>query len=224
MFFPVSRLFTIGQFAKMHGINKKTLMWYDEIGLLKPAVIKENGYRYYSYQQSFILEIILMLRELNISIADVRSFLENRTAESLEKLFSQQITELDNSIAHLRLLQETLEKKRQDMDTLNHLDLSEIAIVIKDRPRCLGLVDISRAGSLEEKLDQAIIGAKRYHIQRLYNSSYGSMLSVENLRKGAFDDDTALYMELPLQIDAPGLHIQPAGKYLRAFCKGRWAP
>ena len=38
-------LFTIGQFAKLHSVNKKTLMWYAEIGLLKPACIKENGYR-----------------------------------------------------------------------------------------------------------------------------------------------------------------------------------
>ena len=34
-------LFTIGQFAALHEINKKTVMWYDEIGLLKPACIKE---------------------------------------------------------------------------------------------------------------------------------------------------------------------------------------
>ena len=40
------KLFTIGQFAALHGINKKTLMWYDEIGLFKPAFIhEENGYR-----------------------------------------------------------------------------------------------------------------------------------------------------------------------------------
>ena len=38
------KLFTIGQFAALHGINKKTLMWYDEIGLFKPAFIhEENG-------------------------------------------------------------------------------------------------------------------------------------------------------------------------------------
>ena len=44
------KLFTIGQFAALHGINKKTLMWYDEIGLFKPAFIhEENGYRLYSY-------------------------------------------------------------------------------------------------------------------------------------------------------------------------------
>lgn len=47
MFYDTHKLFTIGQFAKLHEINKKTLMWYDEIGILKPAVIKENGYRYY---------------------------------------------------------------------------------------------------------------------------------------------------------------------------------
>ncbi len=33
------KLLTIGQFAAMHGINKKTLMWYDEIGLFAPAAI-----------------------------------------------------------------------------------------------------------------------------------------------------------------------------------------
>lgn len=49
MFAPTDRLFSIGQFARLHEVNKKTLMWYDEIGLLKPAVTKPNGYRYYTY-------------------------------------------------------------------------------------------------------------------------------------------------------------------------------
>ena len=43
MFSEHNKLFTIGQFAAIHGVTKKTLMWYDEIGLLKPAVIGENG-------------------------------------------------------------------------------------------------------------------------------------------------------------------------------------
>ena len=54
------RLFSIGQFAALHGVNKKTLMWYDEIGLFCPAVVKENGYRYYTYFQSATLEAILL--------------------------------------------------------------------------------------------------------------------------------------------------------------------
>ena len=38
-----SKLLTIGQFAALHGINKKTLMWYDETGLFKPAAINPEN-------------------------------------------------------------------------------------------------------------------------------------------------------------------------------------
>ena len=70
------KLFTIGQFAALHGINKKTLMWYDEIGLFKPAFIhEENGYRLYSYYQSTELEVILLLRDMNVPIRDIQEFM-----------------------------------------------------------------------------------------------------------------------------------------------------
>ena len=36
-------LFTIGQFAALHEINKKTLMWYDEIGLLNLPVLRKTA-------------------------------------------------------------------------------------------------------------------------------------------------------------------------------------
>ena len=79
------KLLTIGQFAALHGINKKTLMWYDEIGLFQPAIIHpENGYRYYNYYQSPILETILLLRELDVSIHEIQEFMKNRSAERLE--------------------------------------------------------------------------------------------------------------------------------------------
>ena len=68
------KLLTIGQFAALHEINKKTLMWYDETGLFRPAVVKENGYRYYTYYQSSTLETILMLRELGVSVSEIKSF------------------------------------------------------------------------------------------------------------------------------------------------------
>ena len=88
MFSEHNKLFTIGQFSAIHGVTKKTLMWYDEIGLLKPAVIGENGYRYYTYLQSPTLEIILMLRELNVSIPEILTFLSNRSAENMEQLLT----------------------------------------------------------------------------------------------------------------------------------------
>ena len=96
-------LFTIGQFAALHGINKKTLMWYDEIGLFQPAVIsEENGYRYYNYYQSSVLETILMLRDMKVPLADIKSFIKNRSAESMEILLKERIKELNTAIASMK--------------------------------------------------------------------------------------------------------------------------
>lgn len=85
------------------------------------------------------------------------------------------------------MIQKDMEKKQQNMTTLNHLDLTEIKIVEKKKTRYLGLVDISQTNSMEEIIDQSVIGAKKYHLHRLYNASYGSMLSVENIYRGKFE-------------------------------------
>lgn len=100
-------LFTIGQFAALHGINKKTLMWYDEIGLFQPAVIsEENGYRYYNYYQSSVLETILMLRDMKVPLADIKSFIKNRSAESMEILLKEML--MCHKETHKRLIDSSL--------------------------------------------------------------------------------------------------------------------
>ena len=54
--------FTTGDFAKLHGVNKRTLHYYDEAGLFSPQHKGENGYRYYSFEQSMEFELIVTLR------------------------------------------------------------------------------------------------------------------------------------------------------------------
>lgn len=222
MFFSSSRLFSIGQFAKLHEINKKTLMWYDEIGLLKPAVIKENGYRYYTYQQSSILEIILMLRELNVPIRDIRKFLAARSAASLEHLLAENLSEIDRTIAHLTALRNVMASKQQNMAAILTADLTDICVIKKDQPVCLATVDISDSMPLEAEIEKVITEAKKYQLPRLHDASYGAMLSVEKLHRNSFDEYEYLYIQIPDQLRKNGLHIQPKGLYLRAFCRGSW--
>ncbi len=97
------KLLTIGQFAALHGINKKTLMWYDEIGLFKPATINPvNGYRCYNYHQSPVLETILLLRELDVSILEIQNFIKDRSAQNLKSLLDDKIAALDLQLMHLQ--------------------------------------------------------------------------------------------------------------------------
>ena len=56
---------TTAQFAALHEVNKRTLHYYDSIGLFSPETKGSNHYRYYDSSQSFYFEHILMLKELS---------------------------------------------------------------------------------------------------------------------------------------------------------------
>ena len=216
------KLLTIGQFATLHGINKKTLMWYDEIGLFKPAAINpENGYRFYNYHQSSLLETILLLRELDVSIDEIQAFMKNRSAESLKALFEEKIAGLDAKIAHLKAVRQTLCNYHQNMENLLATDLSCIKIVHKEE-RCLVTVDIDREISYDKEVEMIIAETQEYQLSRIHDASYGTMISIESLYNGNFEDYSKLFIEIPFPIQKTGLHIQPCGKYIRTFYKGEW--
>lgn len=212
-----SKLLTIGQFAALHGINKKTLMWYDEIGLFHPSLIHpENGYRYYSYDQSAILETILLLRELDVPIEEIKTFMKNRSAASMEQLLQEKIRDLDRRMAHLRAIRKTLSYHRQNMQTLLTMDLSEISIVQK-KERSLVTVDINQDTTFDKQVEMITAETQKYQLRRLHDASYGTMIAVESLQNGDFEDYSKLFIEIPFPIKKAGLHIQPAGDYVRAF-------
>ncbi len=217
------KLLTIGQFAAMHGINKKTLMWYDEIGLFKPAFINpENGYRCYNYHQSPVLETILLLRELDVSVSEIQDFMKNRSAGSMKCLLEEKITDLDAQITHLQAVRATLCTHHRNMETLLSMDLSEISIVEKEE-RCLVTVDVDRNTSFEQEVELITAETEKYRLGRLHKASYGSMLPVADLLNGSFDNYSRLFIEIPFLPYQAGLHITPKGKYLRAFHKGDWS-
>lgn len=217
-----NKLLTIGQFAAMHGVNKKTLMWYDQVGLFKPAAVNpENGYRCYNYHQSPVLETILLLRELDVSIHEIQAFMEHRSAASLKCLLEEKIKDLDNTMLHLQAVRKTLCNLHQDMDTLLTMDLSEISIVEKEE-RCLVAVAVEPGISFEKEVEMIMAETTKYQLGRLHDASYGSMLPVSSLYQGKFSDYTSLFIEIPFLTQKAGLHIQPGGKYLRAFHKGDW--
>ena len=217
-----SKLLTIGQFAALHGINKKTLMWYDEIGLFKPAAVNPvNGYRCYNYYQSPILETILLLRELDVSIGEIQKIKKNRSAQHMKKLLDEKIGELDLQIMHLQAVKQTLCNHQQNMTALLTMDLSEIAVVEKEE-RCLVTVDIDKDITFEQEVELITAETARYQLGRLHDASYGSMIPVASIENGKFDDYTKLFIEIPSLSQKSGLHIQPKGLYVRAFHKGGW--
>ena len=65
----------ISEFAELNNVTAKMLRHYDEIGLLKPSAIdSETGYRSYESEQSHLLHWIIILKNLDFSLAKKRRF------------------------------------------------------------------------------------------------------------------------------------------------------
>ena len=62
---------TVKQVARLSGVSVRALHHYDEIGLLKPACVGENGYRYYGREELLRLQQILFHRELGFSLEEI---------------------------------------------------------------------------------------------------------------------------------------------------------
>ncbi len=69
---------SITEVARMSGVSSRTLRHYDEIGLLPPARVADNGYRYYAQAELLRLQQILLLRELGLGLADIASILDSQ--------------------------------------------------------------------------------------------------------------------------------------------------
>ncbi|MDQ1739941.1 MAG: MerR family transcriptional regulator, thiopeptide resistance regulator [Pseudonocardiales bacterium] len=69
---------SIAEVARMSGVSSRALRHYDEIGLLPPAQIGANGYRYYEQAELLRLQQILLLRELGLGLADIAKILDSQ--------------------------------------------------------------------------------------------------------------------------------------------------
>ncbi|GGY08278.1 HTH-type transcriptional regulator SkgA [Streptomyces minutiscleroticus] len=69
---------SIADVARMSGVTSRTLRHYDEIGLLPPARIGSNGHRYYEEADLLRLQQILLMRELDVGLREIRAVLESR--------------------------------------------------------------------------------------------------------------------------------------------------
>jgi MerR family transcriptional regulator, thiopeptide resistance regulator len=108
-------MFTVKQLSKLAGVTPRTLHHYDDIGLLKPSRIGENGYRYYGEESLLKLQQILFYRELDMPLEEIKRIMGRRDFDLLGALQShrealqkkaarlnQLLVTVDNTIQHLK--------------------------------------------------------------------------------------------------------------------------
>lgn len=100
----------ISEFAALSGISRSNLIFYNNIGLLCPKMIdKTNRYRYYSYKQLDIANIITVLREIGMSLNEIKFYLSQRSPQGLDATLSRQRKYLEDQISKLKEIQDMID-------------------------------------------------------------------------------------------------------------------
>lgn len=112
---------TIGEMSRISGVSVRTLHHYDRIGLLKPAATTEAGYRVYDQRALERLHTILLFRELEFPLRDIKRILDQPDFDPIAAL-DEQITLLTLRREHIDNL--ILLARGLKMKGLKHMDFS----------------------------------------------------------------------------------------------------
>lgn len=113
-------MFKIGEFSRLTQVSVRMLRYYDEMGLLKPEQIdNESGYRYYSANQIPQLQKIILLRDLDFTIKEIKEGLRHWESEDISKILEAKKQQITNKIALEKKRYEKIEAALADISTDN---------------------------------------------------------------------------------------------------------
>jgi DNA-binding transcriptional MerR regulator len=115
-------MYTIKQLADLAGVSRRTLHYYDELGLLKPALVADNGYRYYDSGSLLQLQQILLYKELGLELSQIKHILKDPEFDILSALQIHRQS-LQEKIEHLDALIQTVDSTL--MHLMGEVDMSE---------------------------------------------------------------------------------------------------
>ncbi len=120
----------VHEIAKISGISVRTLQYYDNLGLLKPAEVTSRGYRIYNQDSLRQLQQILFFRELDFPLKQIKEIITSPDFDQRETLKSHRnlLTKKRDRLTQLIQLTDTLiETKEQVMPSFKEFDTTNIA-------------------------------------------------------------------------------------------------
>ncbi|MDU4960402.1 MAG: MerR family transcriptional regulator [Sporomusaceae bacterium] len=217
----LQKQFTTGQFAALYGINKRTLMYYDSIDLFKPAIVRKNGYRYYTFGQCCIFDSIQLLRRLRVPLEEIKNYLRHNTPQTLQTVLQNQSQMLQREIDELLWLQKVVGNKINNLETTTPLDCASITIVEAEAQPIV--ISRSTVGiSMEQTAEIIQQFMQDCYQQRSYcGYPLGYMLATKEMRQGNFYQLANFFYRVDKQ-NTRSSTCKPAGRYLVGYYKGAW--
>lgn len=212
--------YSTGEFAKLCHTTKETLFHYDAIGLLKPKIVKDNGYRYYLSVQYFDYDLIKVLQQTHMSLKEIKEFMESKNNQQFITLLQEKYQQLEVEKKHIEDMQYRITRTMAMME-YNMKRKQGIAFVEECQKEHILIVPL-----LSSKMtDQDMIEYMSQHLQ--YCATHhlkkelplGTIVYKEQLLQNCFHENM-YYMHLDKKISDKRYRCKPKGRYATILHKG----
>lgn len=209
---------TTSQFAKLHHVNKRTLHYYDSIGLFSPKWKGANGYRYYDYAQSMEFAFIRMLKELNLRIDEIKEIVCKLDEQKFLQTVDRKQEEIAEEIKALERTQKILEKKQKQLLLSQEITDMELRFVscqdeyLLTAPYRFANDDVAEVFRFVQNIWQP----------EQYRLGVGSYISLEKVQNAAFEVYDGLFSPTEKPKENDRVLLKPKGTYLCGYLCGSW--
>lgn len=211
----MKKYYHIGEISKLYHIGTDSLRYYEKLGILTPTR-SEKGYRLYSLNELWRLNVIRDLRSLGFSMEQIKTYLNNRTIHSTEQLLTEELAVITEKLNLLANLRENVEERLQTIHNAVLQPIGEIRKVYYERRYCHV---IHSPYKTDEEMDILIKQLLNKDEERLYiigNNRIGSSISAENVSKKLFCNYENVFI-----IDRNGKEYLEEGYYLTLCYRGK---
>ncbi len=123
----LGKYFKTGDIARFHNVSADTVRYYDKEGLVTPTVVKNNKYRYYNINDTLKFSCVTRLREMDVSINNIKNWLESSNLNELISFNMDHIESLelqrfliDKKISYIKEFNKRMESFKKNPNAIEY--------------------------------------------------------------------------------------------------------
>lgn len=215
---------TIGAMAGMNGVTRQTLRLYDQIGLLKPSIVGENGYRYYNIAQCARLDMIQYMKSLGMDLRTIKEQLDKKDISLLRGILEQKRDDVERQIKELKYTNRAIDRAIASYDFYESAPPDGAIVLEYIGRRLMYLVDSGvnfydyGIDVYEELLRKVKSDLLTHRLPHIYFSNAGTILRRKWLVDRQFSA-TEFFVFIDKDYVPTKLHTSlPGGMFLCIYC------
>lgn len=225
----MKEIISITEMAKLRNISTETLRHYDRIDLLKPVhVDPDTGYRYYSITQYEKIGTIRELKNLGMSLREIKEYFDNRNVESSRILLTEQKKKIDEQIDKLIRIRQEINAKIDFLDIVRTTDLNDEIRIKHFKERQYVYFNRTVSDDIELSYDsvslERVLSKSKQSMPIFATNRYGGLVSRADILKNVKPLSAKMIILYDGEEDVDECNIieVPEGDYLCMFYVGNF--